>query len=195
MATSEAKVCNIALRQLRAQRINDLSDASREGQLAQELFADARDCVMAAHPWNFALVRQALAKRATAPAFGFSATFALPVEPFCLRAWKLNGSLDSFRGDGELFKVEGRFILTDAGAANLLYIARITDVSLWSPGFVQALAAYLRWQMAYALTGSRGMEDSARAAFQDTLRKARAIDGVEDHPDDLPVSPFVAVRG
>ena len=194
MATSEAKVCNIALRQLRAQRIADLSDASREGQLCQELFADARDWVMACHPWNFAMTRQTLAVQATAPDFGFSRQFAMPTSPFCLRAWKLNGTVDSWVHDGDRFKVEGRALLTDATEGKLLYIARVADVSLWSPGFVQALAAYLKWQMAYGLTGQRTVEADAEAAFNTTLRRARSIDQNEGDADDAPVSPFVAVR-
>ncbi|NQV79777.1 MAG: hypothetical protein HQ495_04440 [Alphaproteobacteria bacterium] len=194
MATSEAKICNIALRQLRAERVSSLDDPSREGQLCKELFADARDWVMSAHPWNFALARAALNREANAPAFGFSAAFALPADPYCLRAWKLNGTADAFRADGDRFKIEGRKLLSDVGSANLLYIARVSDVVTWSPGFVQSFAAYLRWQMAYALTASRSVEETSRQVFNELMRKARAIDGAEDFADDIRVSPFVTAR-
>lgn len=191
MATSEAKVCNIALRQLRAERISSLDDPSREGQLCKELFDDARDWVMSAHPWNFALRRSVLSKETSAPAFGFTVSYALPSDPYCLRAWKLNGTADAFAADGDRFKIEGRTLLTDVRPANLLYISRALDITAWSPGFVQAMAAYLRWQMAYALTASRSVEETSRQVFNELMRKARAIDGAEDFADDVRSNRFV----
>lgn len=193
MATSDAKIVNIALRSLRAAPITSLANNSSEGQLAGELYPDARDAVTAAHPWNFAMRRRVLAVLASPPAFTFAYAYTLPTDPWCLRAYKLNGS-DSRKADGDFFKIEGRDLVTDASPANLLYVARVTDVTTYSPWFVQALAAYLRWQMAYAVTGSRGEEETAAAAYARTMRKARAVDSAEDWLDEQPVSPMVTGR-
>ncbi len=193
MADSEAKIANIALRQLRASPIASLDDDSDEARLAKELFADARDFVLDAHPWNFAVRRQKLNQEATAPAFGFTYSFTLPTDPYCIRTLKLNGS-DTFRADGDFFKVEGRSLLCEESTANLLYIARITDVLGFSPRFVQTLAGYLAAQMAYPLTGSSARSAAARDEYERMLRRARLIDGSEDYQDDAAPSPFIAER-
>lgn len=188
MATSDTGICNIALRMLREQPITGLNDTANRAQMLNTIYADARDFCLAMHPWNFATRRKTLAQNLTPPDFGFQYAYALPASPYCLRVMTVN------EGRTPTFKVEGRDLLTDDAAVDLLYIARITDVSTYSPGFVQMFATYLAQMIAYPLTGNQSRSDTLFEAWERMAGKARMLDGIEDVQDDAVVSPFVAIR-
>jgi hypothetical protein len=189
MATSDTAICNIALRLLRAQPITALTDTAERAQMLATLYDEARDFNLAMHPWNFATRRvHALNRNAAAPAFGQQHAYALPADPYCLRVLAVNGGTD-------VFKIEGRDLLTDAVKVDLRYIARITDATLYAPGFVQMFATYLAAQLAQPLTGSQATADALLTRWDLMASRARMLDGIEDAADDLAVSPFVAVRG
>lgn len=188
MASSEVDICNLALTQLREQPITSLTDdASEAAQLCDRLYADARDWVLRAHPWNFAVRRRSLAQVSPGPDFGYVNAFALPADPFCLRVMTVNDP-----GTYTRYKIEGRQLLTDDGSVNLVYVARVIDVNTYDAGFVQALAAYLAAQLAYPLTANRNLAGERLDIFNDHMRRAKAIDGIEDVHDGTVISPFVA---
>ncbi len=188
MAASEVDICNLALTLLREQPITSLTDdASEAAQLCDRLYADARDWVLRAHPWNFAMARRTLARVSPGPDFGYANAFALPAEPFCLRVITVNDPAVHTR-----YRIEGRQLLTDDGGVNLVYVARVTDVTTYDAGFVQALAAYLAAQLAYPLTANRSLAAERLDIFGDAMRRAKAIDGIEDVRDATVVSPFIA---
>lgn len=188
MANSDTAICNIALRMLRDQPITSLTDTSNRAQTIATIYPDARDWCLAAHPWNFAMHRAAnLSRNADAPAFGFDYAYALPADPYCLRVYRVN--------DGRSrFKVEGRDLLTDDAEVDLLYIKRVTDVSVYAPGFVQSFALYLAAQLAVPLTGSETKAESLMKKWERMFAMGRMMDGIEDIQDDAAVSPFVAIR-
>jgi hypothetical protein len=188
MATSDTAICNIALRMLRAQPITALTDTAERAQMLTHLYADARDFNLALHPWNFATRRvHALNRNAAAPAYGLQYAYALPADPYCLRVLAVNDG-------GEPFKIEGRDLLTDADAVDLRFIGRITDTTLYAPGFVQMFATYLAAQLAQPLTGSQSTADALLTRWDLMASRARMLDGIEDAPEDFAVSPFVAIR-
>ncbi len=51
---SEVSICNKALRYLGAAEIISLAQNSREAELCQKTYAEARNELLAAHPWSFA---------------------------------------------------------------------------------------------------------------------------------------------
>lgn len=186
MATSAVEICNLALGILEEQRIMSLTDASEPARLCNLHYDEARDFVLRLHPWNFAVRRAKLSENAEVPAFGYTRSFKLPTDPYCLRVLAINEP-----DHPPNWKVEGRDLLTDEAAVRLTYVARVVDATSYDAGFVQALSHFLAWKLAKPLTGSRSEAEMRREEFFVVLRSARGIDGMEDVQNPLPVSPFV----
>ena len=163
-----------------------LTDSSEAARLCNLHYEAGRDFVLRLHPWNFAIRRSSLAQNAEAPAFGYAFSFRLPTDPYCLRVLTINSTTSP-----PDWKVEGRDLLADEGAVDLVYVARIVDVTTYDAAFVQAFAHYLAWKLAKPLTGSRTESESKREEFFQILRTARGVDGMEDVQNALPTSPFV----
>lgn len=116
-------LCNQALNLLGAESISS-GGSSRNYTLCDRFFEDARDEVLASHPWNFARTR-GYAVQTDDPQFGFDNAFYYPPKlpsgndsdnpyPDCLRILKLQDWEDKYRverdASGDLI------ILTDAGS-------------------------------------------------------------------------------
>lgn len=185
---SETSICNRALRKIGANRITSLTDPnSKSARACNELYADSRDALLRAHPWNFAMERVALAPMVATPAFGFDNYFQLPAD--FIRVAHME--------DEEIYdyKVEGRKIATDiASVLNLVYIKRVTDTSQFDALFVDALASYLAWQLAETLTQSNTKKAAAKDDFILSLRIAKNADGQEGTSDEIPDTNWITVR-
>jgi len=98
-------VCNQALGLLGAEEIT-LDGTTVNHGYCTTFFDDARDEILAAHPWNFACKR-ALAIQTTDPLFGYDNAFTMPSD--CLRI------LTIAQDPAAEFRREGNLILTDEG--------------------------------------------------------------------------------
>ena len=176
---SDISVVNSALHKLGVSRIVAFTDTTKQGTLANDTFADIRDSLLRAHPWNFAIDRAALAADATAPEWGFDARYALPegATP-CLRVLEVEGG-DENSGR---WTVEGRFIITSLTAPiNIRYIKRITDANSMDAMFREALSARLSMEWATTLTHDAQIQNDMTRLYNSLkLPEARSIDGQED---------------
>ena len=191
MAT-EVSICANALRRLGDDPITSLTDDTERARLCNAFYSDARDAVLRSHPWNFAITRATLAQLSDTPAYGFNYQYALPTDPFCLRVLEMEYK-------DYIFKVEnvathGRVLLTDEGTAKILYIARITDTTLFDAMFVDTLTAKLAVDLAYPVTNSMQVQTNMQRLYQAKLSEARSIDGQEGFIDDLVSDTFTDFR-
>lgn len=187
---SQVSICSNALLMLGDRPINDL--VPEEGDraiLALNLFPDVRDAVLRAHTWDCAIKRETLAPLSTAPAFGWSYRFQLPVD--CLRVISI-GSMDSDNAD---HKIEGRQVLTDQPSIYLRYVFRNENVESWDAGLVSVVTAAMARDMAYPITRSAAMRDTMQNEYLLRLRMQRAADSLQGTPDQINSSPFISVRG
>lgn len=185
---SEVQICNRALQKLGSDPIVSLADASEQARECSRAYADVRDAELRDHNWNFAITRAQLPALSTDPAWGFDKQFQLPAD--CLRVIELNGLNDS--GD---WTVEGRMLLANAAAPlDIRYIKRETDVGLFDPLFVEALASRLAAELAEALTQSNTKAERALVAYREALRKARRADAIEGTPDMLEEGTWLGAR-
>jgi hypothetical protein len=160
-----------------------------------------RDAVFRSHPWNCLIRRAELAQEIEAPAFGYTYQYQLPADPYCLRVLEFsNGSL-SYPQDnmfsntgGPVFVIEGRKLLTDEGTARIKYIARVTDPQQYDASLIEALAARLAMEIAYAITGSTTVVQLASAIYDEKMREARFVDATEGAPQKLEASDFIEAR-
>ena len=191
MASSVVDICNQALYLLGTNVITSLADGTRTANLCNLMWYEVLDTVLRDHPWNCAIVRDELAVDATAPEYEFSYRYQLPADPYCLRL--LGTDQDQYvDGDGKQYyeyKIEGRYILTNATTLKIKYIGRITDVAQYDSLLVSALAAKLAAELAFPITKSHSVVASMGKLYEAKLADAKAVDAQEGAPDyfDSPV--------
>ena len=97
------------------------------------------------------------------------------------------------------FKIEnlagqGRVLLTDEGTANIIYIARITDPSLFDSMFVDVLTSKLTVDLAYPITNSTTLQAQMQKIYERKLSEARSLDSTEGSTDSLISNVFTDFR-
>lgn len=199
--TSNVDIANYALNIIGASNISSFDENSKPGRLVNQRFESVRDAVFRSHPWNCLIRRAELAQEVEAPAFGYTYQYPLPSDPYCLRVLEFsNGSL-SYPQDnmfsntgGPVFVIEGRKLLTDEGTARIKYIARVTDPQQYDAGLVEAIAARLALEIAYAITGSTTVVQLTSAIYDEKMKEARFVDATEGAPQKLEASDFIEAR-
>lgn len=183
---SVVQICSLALTRLGHKAIISLTDGSKGSGLASLHYEPTRDSVLRAHPWNFAIRRDAIAADSQAPAWGYARAFQLPSD--CLRLVQLE------RPDAE-YRVEGRKIVTDEGAPlKIEYIARISDPNEFDSVFIDALAARLAAELAVPLTDNAQIMDQMMSAYALKLSEARTMDSMEGTPRGIDADGWITSR-
>jgi hypothetical protein len=173
--TAAVDICNQALAKIGAASISSLSDSSEEARVMNRVYERVRDDLLYSHPWNFAITRVAVAADATEPIYDWDNRFALPAD--CLRV--IGTDLDN----PQEWQVEGRFIVANAEELNIKYIAKIADVTKYSPGFVETLASKLAYDVCYTLVQSVTLRAQLKEEYLQALRTARTFDAQESSGD------------
>lgn len=179
MADSEVAIANMALDYLGAAAITSMDDESVTAARIKRNFPLVRDAVLRSYPWNCAARRAKLPALAGAPDFGFARAFQLPSD--CLRVFAIED--DALYG--ERWRVEGRQLLTDAGAPlEVRYISRPSDVALLDPMLVDAIAARLAANLCYAVTENATRAQQMAVQAQQIWTAAKSVDAVEASQDE-----------
>lgn len=177
MASSETEIGNLALAHLGEAAVESFDEDNAASRALALHYAPTRDEVLRSHRWNFAIKRAALSALADAPPFRWAKQFALPTD--CLRICEIN---DTEIGDviSEEYVVEGRRILTDAEAINLVYVARFATVAHFDSLFVRALALRLAVVVSETIRGTTGKTAELMQAYERaTAPLARRVDANE----------------
>ncbi|MCY6380970.1 hypothetical protein [Hoeflea prorocentri] len=192
-AMTETGVCNMALDILHEGPISSIEDDEPNARRFKRNFDALRDAFLAAHPWNFAVSRASLAASAETPFFGWDHKYLLPGD--CLRLLPLKDG-GRFNGAHIAHEVEGGYILTDAKAPlKIRYVRRVPALGLWSPLAVKAFASFLAANMAHAVTGKASYASFAAGRFDDELKRARRVDGMQGSLERADTNDVIAVRG
>ena len=183
-------IWNIALALVAERRALSPDDTATGAQLCADHYDAARDAVLAARPWSFAISRLSIAAAGAAPTWGPTKAFDLPAS--VLRVLSVTD------GEYELdeWRVEGRQIVaTYDGPVKVRCVERIEDESRFSPGFVETLAAYLAHLVALPLTENRGLVLDLWKVYRDRLVDAAAVDGQQGRPRAVTASWASEKRG
>lgn len=163
------------------------TDKTKAGNICRDIYTQVLDEVSRAHNWNCAVARAELAENATAPAFEWAHSFALPDNPKCLRVIEMENP-------ESIFKVEGRNLLTDEATCKIKFIKRVTNPQELDPLFVKVFYLELAVAMAYNLTETntvkQGLVDEVKAAWIE----ARSMDSLEGDPDPVQFSSWLQSR-
>jgi hypothetical protein len=183
---SKVSISNDALIRIGADTIISMTEDCEQARVCNQVFDDAYDALLQAHNWNFATERAILSQQATGPLFGYSYKYLLPTNPYCLKVLELDG-------DDE-YKVEGRYLLTDADSVSISYISRVSDLNKLSPLFRQTLSLYIASQVCYTLTGSATLKGSLTAEWKEIYRVARFEDAKEGTPEQFEPGTWKTIR-
>lgn len=207
MVTSVLEIYNLAITRLGHEQMSSETENTRAGRLVRIHYPTIRDAVLRAHPWNFAVLRASLSQLAVTPAFEFTYAYALPTNPYCLKVLRTNYEAQGFSsaavytypglvGYGPLpveYRIETilvsgtpvRAMLMNEATVSIEYVARITDVSLYDPLFVDVLAARLAAELALPLTDNQSATKTLMDLYMGKLAEARTMDAQEGSPRDI----------
>lgn len=183
---SSIDLCNSALTLLGQPTITSLSTNSRAAKLVNQRYQYIIDAVLRAYPWNCAIERKSLVADSTAPAFGFDYRFALPTSPYCLKVIEMEEK-------DMIFKVEGRYLLTDESSAKISYIARIA-VGNFDSLLFEAVAARIAADIAFPLTNSNSMAQQAWSGYQLKIQEAQDTDAQEGTSEEIYADDWLNAR-
>jgi hypothetical protein len=185
MANSKVSICNNALLLIGCNPITSLTDGNKASNACSLIFDRTLDTLLRIHLWNFAMTRVTLASETTAPAFGYAYSYPLPADYV---------RLSSLEGNSYPYKIEQGKILSDSSTMNLIYVARIEDVTKYDPLFVEAFILMLAMNLSYILIGSNSRIASLKEEFDKKIFLAKQVDGQEDTPDQLEANTFLESR-
>ncbi len=201
----QVSICNQALGWLGANLITSLDDDNREAQLCKTNFVDLRDAVLEEREWTFAVRRFQIAPLVLEPKYGYTNQFLIP--PQVIRVLNFPNTqftdpgsslligtglgvravgpdqqpqLNTFRVEGiEEPSATGKIIL--ANTDNLIFraIVKVANIGLWSPMFIQAMAARLAADLAIPLTQNRNLQKDMWALYGRKLTIASTMDGIQ----------------
>lgn len=190
MSISVIAICNRALDLLAVDPITSLEDDSKAARLCNRNYAPCRDSILRAYPWNSALRRVLLPALSETPAFGAAYAYALPEGPEplrCLRVLEVD--------DAEVWKVEGRKILTDCAAPLAIsYIGQIEDPADFDPLLSEAIAAKLAVYLSANLTESGARLQAVQEYLGDILAMAKSADAQEGSAGALVADQWLQSR-
>lgn len=183
MSTSETSIANTALLLMGENVISNLdSDISNPAVVMRQFYAQTRDALLRAFPWDFAKLRVQLAHDVSGPVFGWTYKYKLP--PDYLRVLLVN---DKKTG----WVVENGLLLTDEESVNVEYLYRCEDTGKFDSLFVTLLAKRLARETAWAITRSDTTSQRMATMYEDAEVEAfntgsheHNLDE-EDEDDDL----------
>ena len=173
----QVSIINDSLLLLAAERIVGPEDDNPNTNIMYGQWEAAVDAVIAAYPWDFAETDAQIAATGTTPLFDWEQEYVLPTDPYCLKVWKAG------KADKPNWVVKGRRLyINESGPLNITYGARITNIALFDPGFVQALTVYLAWKPAYKITRKRSKTKEMWDFYEDLVTIGHSSDGQQGVP-------------
>lgn len=182
---SEVDICNMALNEVGENSIMDLSEDSKAGRLCNQFYALTRDMITRSHPWNFAIKRVELAQLTEKPVFDYDFQFQLPAD--CLRVQKTDDKFD-------IFKIEGRKLLSNNGIVKIVYISRVEDTTQFDSLFIEALYLLIASKIVFNLSDNNGLSQTLFAKSEAKVKQAKSMDGQEGIVDIVEADQWLNSR-
>lgn len=174
---SETDLCNDALAQIGENEITAIDDETVNANRCLRFLPGVRDEILRKHLWNFAMKRVTPALSATAPVSRFSYAYAIPAD--CLRVVRLGTD------DDVMWKIEGRFLVTDAESITIVYIARIEDPNVWDSIAYQAISTRLASKLAGSIKRDVKLAAGLYELSKEIMSDALTVDGQEGIQDTI----------
>lgn len=189
MAT-DISICNIALAHIGKQPINAFDERSTEARTCKAVYDQARRSMLEMSEWTFGKKREALAEVVNDYPARWAFSYVLPVDS--LKLLRVIGDLDTrFDPTPVEFEVREGKVYTMLSPAVGEYVFDQTNVSRFSPLFIDALAYHIAAYIARPLTRSPKMVQEMKDERSRALSLAIESDAAQDvqryafEPDSL----------
>ena len=187
MAT-EVDICNIALGSLGLEPIASLGESVQNARTCNLFYALTRDSYLQEHSWSFATKTIELVEITPLPDgySRFSYGYEYPAD--CLKAQKIRD------GESDFFypfiikdyvitgPADSKLILTNLPDAFLEYTVALTETSLFSPIFINALSKKLAAEISWPLTKDLRIQKQAFDQFFLADQNVKQKDSSEQLP-------------
>lgn len=187
MATSVVEICRNGLLLLGDAVINSFDDDNDRTTLVANLWPNALNAVLRAHPWNCSIKPLALGPEAVTYGFDHSHSFLLPGD------WLRTVSVGR-KGEFPDYEQAGGRIMMDESVCYLRYVYLNDNVASYDASLVSALEAYMAMLAAYPITKSASVQESMQKLYLHQLKMAKNIDGQENPSEDWGESPLLSAR-
>lgn len=181
----------MALTQLGARRIADLSDGTEEATLCSVLFDDIADEVISLGSWTSCVFRATLGALSSEPLFGYEYQHQLPEDPYCLVVLNAENSTGDPITD---FQIEGRLLLSNSPTARIKYIGRPSDTEAYDPMLRRAVTYRLKMDLAHTLTGNLSLVSLAQQQFQQAVIDGLKTNNKQGTPEQRLYNALIDVR-
>ena len=160
-------------------------------QIAIKIYENARDEVLAAHPWNFAIKRSGQLSAGTGPLFGYTNAWTLPAD--CLRVLEVYDSVGVWYSGG--WDIEAGQLISDMdNAPQIRYIFRNTSTTNFSAHFTNALMYNLASKLAGVLVNQPTLVQPNYDLYVRAIAEARLTDDKEGG-SDIVIAKSLALLG
>jgi len=201
-ATTPTAICNMALREVGAERISDFtSDASKEARVARDIYHPTRRWVLAQCGWNGAKKSAQLTRMEDTTPIFWDAAFEAPTDLIRVLSVHPSDGLEAVcpyelayqagSGDDE---ANVYAVLANTTALYIRYIFDQTDLGALSDGFHHALTFRLARAFATALPRTEALKKLTDDEWRKVLTQAKAIDGQEDYPEKMALGSWAQSR-
>jgi hypothetical protein len=142
-------ICNQALLMLGDKTIQNILETTKEAEVAQAFYEDARNHVLRDIKPSFAIKRSVPPVAGAVIDVNLPLTYTLPAD-YGVMLSTLSGPDPSVP-----WIIEGNNLLAQSGLTQFVYVSIATGLeTLFDSSFVKALVAYLASEFSYSLTGS-----------------------------------------
>lgn len=188
---SETDILNNALILIGEQTVLTADDTTKAGRKYIQVYTIARDALLRAYNWNFAIVRTSLAALSDAPDWGYNNQYQLPSD--FLKLLQVNNYFINLNAgyynqqDESPYKIEGKKILTDLPAPlKIRYIKRVEDTAEFDANFVEMLTIKIAIKLVEDIKNDSAMLDRLGQMLRDVKSEALKSDGIEK----APIAPY-----
>ncbi len=185
MPASEVQICNRALLKIGESPILALDNTTKASRNCALVYPDARDALLRAHPWNFAIKRATLALLPDKPLGEYSQQYALPAD--LLRMLEPNRELYHYR-------IEGNKILSTFDISHIKYIRKVNAVAEFDSSFREALITQVAFELAISIPDNQNLRSSLWNEYKDKVADARGIGAFEDGPSEVLAEDWLYAR-
>lgn len=207
---NDVEICNLALSRIGCEsKIQNLqADISREATACRVHYEINRNAVLEAHPWGFAKRRETLSLLAEQVegwnyAYNYPNNCLLAREIFNAQAFTRTVFIgcDEQRRASEIpFEIlsnanlNGTIIGTDEADAILVFTAKITNPTLFSSLFADALASLMASDLSVALWGDTSKQNTFYQVYRARLGDAQRLDANQQYKAPNDDSSYVDSR-
>lgn len=213
MTLSQTAICNMALSRIGSgTTIMSINDNNVAARTCLRFWDHVVDETLQGRPWNFAQRYETLALVEENPNCKWAYSYRYPVN--FIKLDQVEPSATSTAGYGTdpyvrytdyprltnriPFTISsdnaGRLVFTNLQDAVCFGTYRVTDVALWDPMFVDALAWRLAVDLALPLSDKREMYSLAFQRYQLAVAQAHAASANEGAPDEEPNGTWLEAR-